>query len=80
MTWGPFLPNLDPAERKARLRSLRALVKVMTGPRGNLVALAALRAEVSGGDAELLVDTEAEFNRLTALDRRRVMSAYLAVA
>ncbi|WP_264483980.1 hypothetical protein [Methylobacterium sp. W2] len=31
--WGPFAPNLDPAERRARLPSLRALSRVYADPR-----------------------------------------------
>ena len=75
MTWGPFLSDLDPIERKARLRSLRALVKVLTGPRGEAVAFALLRAEISGEDPEMLAEAEAAFGRLGTVDRRRILSS-----
>jgi len=76
MSWGPFLPELDPAERKARLRSLRALVKVMTGPRGEAAAFALLRAEIGGGDADLLAEALTAFGRLGTIDQRRVLSSF----
>lgn len=76
MTWGPFLPGLDPAERKARLRSLRALVKVMTGARGEVVALAILRAEIAPDDIEMLSAAAATFDRLGSIDRRRILSNF----
>ncbi|WP_375460583.1 hypothetical protein [uncultured Enterovirga sp.] len=76
MTWGPFVPGIDAAERKARLRSLRALVKVLAGPRGHDANLALLRAEITDGDSDVLRDAHAEFGRLSPLDRRRVLSTY----
>ncbi|TDR95669.1 hypothetical protein EV668_0053 [Enterovirga rhinocerotis] len=79
MTWGPFLPGLDPAERKARLRSLRALVKVMSGSRGADVEFAILRAEISGDDADMLGEAEATFGRLGAIDQRRVLASFASL-
>jgi hypothetical protein len=35
--FGPWVPDLDPAERLARYRSLRALVQVFAGARHPLV-------------------------------------------
>lgn len=32
--WGPFARDLDPAERRARLRSLRQTARLLIGPRG----------------------------------------------
>lgn len=79
-SWGPFLPDLDPAERKARCRALRMAIKLLTGPRGKAAEFALHRAEVSGLDPDLLAEAEAAFDNLTALDKRRVWSSYMAVA
>ncbi|WP_375458336.1 hypothetical protein [uncultured Enterovirga sp.] len=79
MTWGPFVPGIDAAERKARLRSLRALVKVLTGPRGHDANLALLRAEITDGDSDVLREAHAEFGRLGTLDQRRVLSSFADV-
>ena len=78
-TWqfGPLALDLDPAERLARLRTLRALVRVMTGPRGDTVANA-LRA--SEQDNSLLVFACAALDALAPLDRRRILSSYAALA
>lgn len=78
--WGPFVPGLEWPEQKARLRALRLAVKLLTGPRGQVAGLALVRAEISGGDADLLAEAEAEFDRLAPLDRRRILSSYQAVA
>lgn len=79
MTWGPFLSDLDPIERKARLRSLRALVKVLTGPRGEACRYALLLAEIDQ-DEDTLAAASAAFEKLPALDRRRILSSYMEVA
>lgn len=31
--WGPFAPDLDQAEQRARLRALRAISRIIAGPR-----------------------------------------------
>ena len=80
MTWGPFLPGLDARERKARLRSLRACLHLIAGPRGRVAGMALLRAEISGDQQDTLHDAAEAFERLTALDRRRVLSAFLSVS
>lgn len=74
--WGPFRADLDPAERLARLRSLRALVRVLTGPPGKSVAIALRRAEIVGHHPDILAAAEAEFDRLGSLDRRRILSSF----
>lgn len=79
-TWGPFAAGLDPGELKARCRALRLAVRLLCGPRGRDAEIALLRVEVAGGDADLLAEAEAEFERMTAVDRRRVLSSYMAVA
>lgn len=79
MSWGPFMPDLAAGERKARLRALRALVKVMLGPRGRDAAVALLSAEIAGDDPETLTAAATEFDHLAPLDRRRVLSAFQSV-
>ena len=44
-TFGPWASALDPAERLARCRSLRALVRVLAGPHGRDLAAALRQAE-----------------------------------
>lgn len=79
MSWGPFLPGIDEPERRARLRSLRTLLKVLIGPRGVDAGFAVLRAEISGGDPEMVQEAEAAFDRLGAIDRRRVLASFASL-
>lgn len=65
--WGPFSPNLDWSERLARLRSLRAIVKLRLGQRGQEANVALLRVEISGAEPDLLEAASAEFDRLPPL-------------
>lgn len=69
----PWVPDLDPAERLARLRSLRALVQVFAGPRHPLV-VALARAEADPSDAAALAAWEA-MNTLPSLTRRRILGS-----
>lgn len=75
MTWGPFVAGIAPDERMARIRSLRLALKLLTGERGRTAGYALLRCEISGDDADLLAEASVEFDRLTPIDRRRVMAA-----
>jgi DNA-binding transcriptional LysR family regulator len=43
--WGPFRPDIDAAERLARLRALRAITHLCAGPRGDRLATELHRAE-----------------------------------
>ncbi|MCJ2063254.1 hypothetical protein MKK63_11085 [Methylobacterium sp. J-088] len=74
--WGPFRPDIDPAERKARLRCLRAVVHLSTGPRGQALADLLLRAERDPG---LLPSALTALSGLDALDKRRIWASYLAL-
>lgn len=76
--WGPFGGDMPWDERKARLRCLRLAVRLLTGPRGKAAELALLRSEISGGDADLLDEASAEFDRLPSLDRRKVLASFAA--
>lgn len=74
--WGPFRPDLDEAERRARLRCLRAIVHLSTGPRG--VALADLLRRAESDPAALPAAIDA-LDRLAGLDRRHVLASYAAL-
>jgi hypothetical protein len=74
--WGPFRLDLDPAERKACLRCLRAIVHLSAGPRGQTLTDLLLRAE---RDAALLVPALSALADLDALDKRRVWASYAAL-
>lgn len=71
--WGPFRPDLDEAERRARLRCLRAVVHLSTGPRGTNLANLLRRAE---SDSTALPATIDALDRLAGLDRRHVLASY----
>ena len=43
--WGPFSDDIAPGERVARLRALRAIVRLLCGPRGAEAQAALLAAE-----------------------------------
>ncbi|MGE7415085.1 DDE-type integrase/transposase/recombinase [Methylobacterium tarhaniae] len=65
--WGPFVSDLDPAELRARLWAMRALVRVLTGPRGADLDIALYDAET---DESALGSALTALDRLTPVDRR----------
>jgi len=71
--WGPFATDLDPAERLARLRSLRALARVLVGPGGQTLADLLHRAET---DDAALSEAMAALEALPALPLRKLLSSY----
>lgn len=71
--WGPFRPDIDAAERLARLRSLRAITHLCVGPRGDRLAAELRRAE---RDISHLPAALAEIDALAALDRRQVLASF----
>lgn len=71
--FGPWSDRIDGTERVARLRSLRAIVRLTTGPRGERLTDLLHRAE---RDASALVPALAALNALAALDRRTVLGSY----
>lgn len=75
--FGPWRPDIEPAERLARLRSMRAIVRILTGPRGNELAGHLHKAEA---DASALVPALAALDRLAPLDRRKVLASYAGLA
>jgi len=74
--WGPFVPDLRPGERVARLRCLRAVVHLTCGPRGDDLVDKLRRAEMLIVAPETVLATLA---RLDPLDRRRVLASYAAI-
>jgi hypothetical protein len=74
--WGPFALGLMSAERVARLRTLRALVRVLCGSRGSDVERLLWRAETK---LAALPDAATALDRLSPLDQRRVLSTYAAL-
>lgn len=75
--WGPWAPNLDPAERRARLRSLRALARVYAGPRALTVCQLLAQAET---DADALEPASRAINNLAPLDRRAILASFARLA
>lgn len=71
--FGPWAADLDPAERIARMRSLRALCQIFCGARHPLVEALA-RAEVDPGDRAALEAWEA-LERIPARSRRNVLAS-----
>jgi hypothetical protein len=74
--FGPWALNLDPGERLARLRSLRAIVRLLTGPRG--VALDDLLRQAEA-DENVLVPAADALDALAPRDMRRVLSTYASL-
>lgn len=74
--FGPWSDRIDGAERVARLRSLRAIVRLSTGPRGERLAVLLHRAE---RDASALAPALDALNALAALDRRSVLGSFAAL-
>ncbi len=68
---GPFADGLEPGERVARLRALRAIVRLLTGPRGAALEAELRRAEMGRGWRQ-----HAALDALASVDRRRVLTSY----
>lgn len=75
--WGPFAPGIDPAEQRARLRSLRALAKVYAGPRAADACRLLAQAET---DPTALEPASAAVNRLAPVDRRQILASFARLA
>jgi hypothetical protein len=75
--FGPWRRDVDPAERLADLRALRALTFTLCGPRHPLIR--ALHAAETG-DADTLAAALREIDALPALPRRRLLSSFAALS
>jgi len=66
----------DAAETRARLRSLRAIVRLIVGPTAGAELITALcNAEI---DPAALPDVDAAFDQLATIPRRRILSTFAA--
>jgi hypothetical protein len=75
--WGPFVVDIDEAERRARLRALRQTARLLTGTRAaDLCRLLAL-AET---DPAALEPACRALNAMAANDKRQIWAAYAALA
>lgn len=75
--FGPWAAGLDPGERLARLRSLRALARVLAGPRAS--GLVELLRQAETDDMALMPAADA-LDRLPSVDLRRVLGSYAGLA
>lgn len=73
-SFGPWAEGLDPAERIARLRALRALAGIFAWPDRSFRDLL---WDAEEGDPTVLEAAYIELDRLPALRRRKLLSAYL---
>jgi hypothetical protein len=71
--FGPWAVGLSTCERIARCRTLRAVARLMAGPRASALcdALACSEADPSHLDRAL-----SALDRLASLDRRRILGSY----
>ena len=74
--WGPWEPGITAAERVARLRSLRALARVLTGPHGAALVACLKLAE---DDPDALAVAAVELSRLPTLPMRHLLASYSAL-
>lgn len=75
-SYGPWAPGLDQAELRARLRSLRAIARIVAGPRADSLGTLLLQAE---RDATALEPAADALDRLAPLDRRSILGSYAAL-
>lgn len=71
--WGPFASGLDEAERRARLRCLRALARVLAGPRSAELCQRLAEAEADPAAADEVL---AALGRLPPVDRRQILATF----
>lgn len=74
--YGPWAADIDPAERKARLRAFRALVRTYAGPAGRELSEALRRAEAS---PEALEEAGRLLGSLRPIPMRHLLAAYMAL-
>lgn len=74
--FGPWAPDLEPGERLARLRSMRAIVRLACGLRGEALADQLCRAE---RDPAALSSAAEALRGLASIDRRSVLCSFAAL-
>lgn len=75
-TWGPFEVGLDDCERMARLRSLRAITRLLLGRDGDLLARMLQCAESGHVSLDAV---NAALNRLPSIPLRKILGTYAAL-
>jgi hypothetical protein len=75
--FGPWAMGLDAAEQRARLRAMRALARVLCGPRGADLCRLLAQAET---DPTTLEPALAALDRLPSNDRRHLLASYSALS
>ena len=79
MSWGPFTPGLSQAERRARLRALRALALVFARHHASIHD-ALWRAEKDLEPKRLALAERIFDHDLPALAKRRILATYADLA
>jgi hypothetical protein len=74
--WGPFADGIEAAEQRARLRGLRALARILCGPRAADLCRLLAAAE---SDPAALEPAACALNRLASIDRRHVLASYASL-
>ncbi|WP_197514240.1 hypothetical protein [Methylobacterium platani] len=74
--YGPWADGLSTAERRARLRCLRAIVHLVCGTHGAELVATLDQAEFDAAALRRSVD---ELGRLASLDRRKVLTTFAAL-
>ena len=74
--WGPFAPGLDVCELRARLRSLRAIVRLLLGRDGDAIDRMLHCAESGNANLDAVV---AAINRLPTIPLRKILATYAAL-
>jgi hypothetical protein len=75
-SWGPFRPGVPADERRAQLRELRALLRVLAGPASHDAADALSRAAEQPDDPERLRAALAAIEQLRPKPRRNVLASF----
>lgn len=70
--FGPFRTQCGPVERRAQLRALEALVRVLAGP----LPVVGLMRKAEAGDPVRLSLALAAFDTIPTLTRRRILASF----
>lgn len=74
--FGPWTEGLPPCERIARCRTLRAVARMIAGPRADALSSALACAESDPSHLDRALDA---LDRLASLDRRKILASYQPV-
>ena len=76
MTFGPWSPSCEPAERMARLRAMRAMALLLARPHASFIRA----LELGESNPTSLSEALALLEQLPALTRRRLLASYARLA